>query len=226
MKADQLLSLFDRVSEAPGAVAKVRRFLLDLAVRGKLVEPGDKEWRSEPIERCLAPLSDGRLMHQGWSPQCDATPSPDDMTWGVLKTTSIQNGSFQPQHNKRLPERLEAKPKFEVSEGDILITCAGPRARCGIACLVRQTRPRLMISGKMYRFRVLTDLLEPEYMELYLQSGTAQVQINGMKSGSSESGLNLTHDRFKDLTVDFGSLEEQRRIVARFDELMALCDQL
>ena len=38
MNSAQLLVHFDRISEAPDAVARLRRFILDLAVRGKLVE--------------------------------------------------------------------------------------------------------------------------------------------------------------------------------------------
>ena len=38
MNADHLLALHDRVAEVPDAVARLRRFVLDLAVRGKLVE--------------------------------------------------------------------------------------------------------------------------------------------------------------------------------------------
>ena len=45
MTAARLLERFDRVAEAPGAVAKLRRFILDLAVRGKLV-PHDAPERS------------------------------------------------------------------------------------------------------------------------------------------------------------------------------------
>ena len=37
MKAAQLLANFDRLIEAPGAVPRLRRFILDLAVQGKLV---------------------------------------------------------------------------------------------------------------------------------------------------------------------------------------------
>ena len=33
-----LLAHFDRVTEAPDAIPRLRRFILDLAVRGKLVE--------------------------------------------------------------------------------------------------------------------------------------------------------------------------------------------
>ena len=44
MSPKQLLAYFDRIAEAPGAVSRLRRFILDLAVRGKLVEqdPSDE----------------------------------------------------------------------------------------------------------------------------------------------------------------------------------------
>lgn len=38
MNAELLLAHFDRISDAPGAALRLRRFILDLAVRGKLVE--------------------------------------------------------------------------------------------------------------------------------------------------------------------------------------------
>jgi hypothetical protein len=52
MNATQLLAHFDRLAEAPGAVPRLRRFILDLAVRGKLVEQdaGD-EPAAELLER-------------------------------------------------------------------------------------------------------------------------------------------------------------------------------
>ena len=34
MSSKQLLAYFDRIAEAPGAVPRLRRFILDLAVRG------------------------------------------------------------------------------------------------------------------------------------------------------------------------------------------------
>jgi SelR domain len=44
MNVAQLIAHFDRISEAPDAIARLRRFILDLAVRGKLVEqdPNDE----------------------------------------------------------------------------------------------------------------------------------------------------------------------------------------
>src|SRR6202030_490798 len=38
MNRQLLLAHFDRISDAPDAVPRLRRFVLDLAVRGKLIE--------------------------------------------------------------------------------------------------------------------------------------------------------------------------------------------
>ena len=44
----RLLSLHDRISDAPDAIPRLRRFVLDLAVRGKLLE---QEANDEPIPK-------------------------------------------------------------------------------------------------------------------------------------------------------------------------------
>src|SRR3990172_5360086 len=99
-------------------------------------------WVEAPISDLLAPLEDGRILHHGWSPQCEKEPSSSEDEWGVLKTTAVQDGEFLPQHNKRLPTTLTPRQHLEVKEADLLITCAGPRMRCGVPCLVKKTRRR------------------------------------------------------------------------------------
>jgi type I restriction enzyme S subunit len=55
MNADRLLALFERVADTPDAVDRIRRFILDLAVRGKLVpqDPTD-----EPASELLKRVAD------------------------------------------------------------------------------------------------------------------------------------------------------------------------
>ena len=43
MKADRLITFFDRVIEAPDATTRLRRFVLDLAVRGSLVDQNPED---------------------------------------------------------------------------------------------------------------------------------------------------------------------------------------
>ena len=64
MNAAQVLDHFDRISDAPDAIPRLRRFILDLAVRGKLVEqdPND-EPASELLKRIQAEKT--RLIQAG-----------------------------------------------------------------------------------------------------------------------------------------------------------------
>ena len=64
MNANILLTHFDRIADAPDAVPRLRRFVLDLAVRGRLVpqEPDD-EPASELVKRIAAEKA--RLVRAG-----------------------------------------------------------------------------------------------------------------------------------------------------------------
>lgn len=163
------------------------------------------------LREVLIPLTKRSPLQQGWSPQCERSSAPPG-EWGVLKTTAIQPGHFDDSANKLLPPTLVPKPELAVQAGDLLLTCAGPRSRCGVPALVRQTRPKLMISGKMYRFRTVPHM-DPRFLEAYLLSPNAQQSIDEMKTGINESGLNLTKDRFLRLEVPVPSVAEQRRIM-------------
>ena len=50
MNPAQLLAHFDRINDAPAAIPRLRQFILDLAVRGKLVE---QDPRDEPAPALL-----------------------------------------------------------------------------------------------------------------------------------------------------------------------------
>lgn len=182
-------------------------------------------WAVAGIEDALLPFENNQTLRQGWSPQCELFPAQSDDHWGVLKTTAIQDGEFQPEHNKQLPSKLEPDTLLEVKVGDLLLTCAGPRVRCGVICLVRKTRPRLMISGKMYRFRTEKRIALPAYLEAFLRSHDTKKRIDAMKTGISDSGLNLTLSRFKTLEVPLPPPPEQRRIVAKIEELFSELDK-
>lgn len=62
MNPQHLLQHFDRISEAPDAVARLRRFILDLAVRGKLVEQDPND---EPAAELLKRIQAGKTKKAG-----------------------------------------------------------------------------------------------------------------------------------------------------------------
>lgn len=183
-----------------------------------------EDWVEVDIETVFATLENGKKINQGWSPQCKKYPSPSEDIWGVLKTTAIQKNKFLENENKELPSDKPVREYLEVKANDILLTCAGPRNRCGVACRVQKTRKKLLLSGKMYRFRVNQDLMLTEFMTLFLQSQKAWLAIDKMKTGSSDSGLNLTHARFRKLPSPIAPLPEQRAIVAKIETLFSSLD--
>jgi type I restriction enzyme S subunit len=78
-----------------------------------------------------------------------------------------------------------------------------------------------MISGKMYRFRGDERLISSKFLACFLRSPGARDEIEGMKTGISESGLNLTHERFSHLMVPLPPLPEQHRIAEKIESLFA-----
>src|SRR6516165_1149343 len=58
MNAERLLAYYERLADAPDAIGRLRRFILDLAVRGKLVpqNPNDDP-ASKLLERITAEKS-------------------------------------------------------------------------------------------------------------------------------------------------------------------------
>ena len=118
------------------------------------------------------------------------------------------------------------KSVTQVNSGDILITRAGPKNRVGISCLVHETRPKLMISDKIIRFHLIQAGLYERYISLCLNAGLTSRHIEESKSGMAESQMNISQDKLKAAPIPLCPVPEQKRIVAKVDELMALCDAL
>ncbi len=181
---------------------------------------------SLPVTWAWAPLrSLITLMDAGWSPQCADHPRSNSDTWGVLKTTAVQALAFDCRQHKELPNKLQPRPECETQVGDILVTRAGPKNRVGVACVVDNTEPRLMISDKLIRFRLLHGL-SPRFFAITLNAGATNVAIEDAKSGMAVMQMNISQDKLRAVPVPLPPLAEQHRIVAKVDELLALCDQL
>jgi restriction endonuclease S subunit len=170
-------------------------------------------WELKRLGDCLENLKSGKKAERGWSPQCLSHPSRGENIWGVLKTTSVQMGEFQPEYNKELPESLEPKVGLEVNPGDFLVTTTGPRNRCGIVCHVKKTRKKLIFSGKILRFRVNEDEILPNWLMFLLMSPRYQGTLDKMKVGTSDSSVSIGNQQILDLQVPVPPIGEQLKIV-------------
>jgi type I restriction enzyme S subunit len=215
-----------RLDRVPALLKRFRQSVLASATSGgltaewRMTNGVNDEWETVPLQDTI----DG--IEQGWSPKCENEPSTNPTDWAVIKTTAIQEMAFLEYENKRLPKHLKPRPNLEIQPGDILITRAGPRVRAAVTCMVDSVRPRLIVCDKVYRFRAKKDKTTPNYLNVFLNSPLIVQQLDEMKTGISDSGVNLTQSKFNALQVPLPTLPEQQEIVRRVEDLFAFADRI
>lgn len=215
----RLESHFDTLFTTETSIDALKQTILDLAVRGKLVKQDASDWPVEPLGKYVNEAA------AGWSPKCIETPRSDD-NWGVLKVSAVTWGRFQPEENKELPPSLEPRPEIEVAPGDFLISRANTAELVARSVVVPLNAPRkLMMSDKIIRFR-FNDKIDPEYVNLVHASPFARAYYARVAGGTSSSMKNVSQSQIRALEIPIPPLAEQHRIVAKVDELIALCDNL
>ncbi len=160
-------------------------------------------------------------IENGWSPSCHAHPAAADR-WGVIKVGSVSFGEFNPTENKELPVTLTPRPEYEIRPGDFLFSRANTIDLVGACALVATTRPRLMLSDKIFRFIFHADSrLEPAYLNHVLKSLALRRQIAVGATGTSPTMKNISKAKILALRIPLPAPEEQRRIAAYLDDVDA-----
>ncbi|MEX5563585.1 restriction endonuclease subunit S [Pseudophaeobacter sp. 1A16562] len=244
MNAERLLEVYEQISEAPEAIARLRRFVLDLAVRGKLVEQdAEDEPASVQCERIAAAkarldikerkakrrLVDPSLtevsfdLPAGWADarfadlvrvvNGRAYKKPELLSEGtpVLRVGNL----FTSDH--WYYSDLELEEDKYCDKGDLIYAWSasfGPFIWDG---------PRVIYHYHIWKLPLFSeDDLSKRYIFLFLQQKTREIK----DAGHGISMIHMTKEKMEQLVVPLPPLAEQHRIVAKVDELMALCDRL
>ena len=103
MNATRLLALYERVADAPDAVARLRRFVLDLAVRGKLVEQDPADERASELLKQIAAekarlVKAGKIRKRKIPPPVEEPPFdvPDNWRWTRMREVTSDRGQRVP----------------------------------------------------------------------------------------------------------------------------------
>lgn len=115
---------------------------------------------------------------------------------------------------------------MQVKAGDILITRAGPTNRTGIACLVKDIRYNLILSDKTLRINMTDNYVCKDFIIMVLNSPQVRQLIIGLMSGMDKQQVNISQDKYKTVLIPLPPLAEQKRIVAKLEEILPLCEKL
>jgi type I restriction enzyme, S subunit len=155
----------------------------------------------------------------GISPDCEERPVSSEREWGVLKTTSVTWDGWNPNAHKVLPERYWGLKTLEVHYGDVIITKAGPRHRCGVVVNVTTHPKNLIASGKMIVLRPDANLVLPVILAGALAERETQQYLDARTTGMAESQLNFTNEVLLETLVSLPSFQEQKQIADILEQL-------
>jgi type I restriction enzyme S subunit len=147
-----------------------------------------------------------------------------DGEWGIIKVSAMTWGAFDPSENKAIPsDRVD--PRFEVREGDLLVSRANTDEYVGASVLVGPVRPRLLLSDKSLRV-VPVRGVRTDWLWRALQAPSARQQISAMATGTKASMRNISQESLKRIRVRCATGEAQAAAVASFAEIATVIDRL
>jgi type I restriction enzyme S subunit len=216
MNADRLLEHFERISDAPDAVDRLRSLVFTLAHKGRLLADGCKtSWHTTTVGEVATEIKPGLA--------CAKSHQQADGCVHLRTHNVATNGRMNFDLLVRVdPRRLDAE-KRGLKKGDILFNNTNSQELVGKTCLVHEDND-FAFSNHLTRIRLCNEV-DPAFLVNYF--------LNLLRTGFfarlcnrwiGQAGINTT--ALKAVPLSVPPLAEQHRIVAKVDELMALCDRL
>ena len=191
-----------------------------------------RERRSAAVEHALEAAADRGLLlkrlvsrvDQGISPDTSSATGLEDI-W-VLKSGASNDGFFNEEASKPVPESVTVPLEIELHEGDLVVSRASGSPRLvGSAAIVGQLSRRLVLSDKNFRL-VPSQNVWVRYLYWALNSQIYREQVLRSISGAEGLANNLPLSKLMNFTVPVPPLEEQREIADHLDRETATIDAL
>lgn len=230
MTTAQFFEKFDLFAGAPDAIPRLRQLILELAVRGQLTSatshPPAASHPSAPSDPSAQPF-----------------PIPQEWRWASLREVAAPCGQKKPDapftyidvgaiDNQRgvisaKAEVVEAtkapsRARKIVRSGCVIYATVRPYLR-NIAIVTREFDPPA-IASTAFAVLMPEKVLDAQFLFYWLRCASFQDIVSSKMKGVAYPAISDTE--FWQCPVPLPPLAEQKRIVAKVDELMALCDQL
>ena len=249
MNNDWFFEKFALIADAPGAVDRIRELVLQMAIQGRLVQQDPTD---EPANATLlkypSTVSAKFIKTPDAGTPCPKITLPLGWVWNRLTNVlkKLTDGTHHSPPNSNFGEFPYVTAKniknhgIEISNltyvtkelhneifsrcnpehGDLLYIKDG--ATTGIVA-INQLREEFSMLSSVALLK-LTGAIDNRYLLWTLRSPFFYNQIRAAMKGAAITRVNLTE--LAQTWIPLPPLAEQKRIVAKVDELMGLCDEL
>ncbi len=253
MNAQTFLTNFGHFANAPNGVAKLRELVLNLAMQGKLVQQSSKDLPAtslleevEAEKHRIAKERGARPHKQQLDISAQEIPYPPPPGWewvrfghiaqhnsgktldkgrntghprDYITTSNLYWGTFVLEGLRQMLIRDDELERCTARKGDLLICEGGEAGRAAVWNYDKE----VSFQNHIHRARFYCGI-DPYYAYRFLQKLNATGEINRYRKGVGIS--NMSGKALASIPFPLPPVAEQRRIVAKIDELMTLCDTL
>jgi type I restriction enzyme S subunit len=195
--------------------ADLRKSILTLAVQGLLAPHDEQTWATRKLKDLTTKIGSGSTPSGGKEAyQASGVP--------LIRSMNVHFGSFVRDGLAFLNEKQAEKLKnVAVKQNDVLLNITG--ASIGRVTTAPSDMEGARVNQHVCIVRPTLQIL-PRFLETFLASPVVQGLIDDVQVGATREAL--TKAMIEQFEIPVPSLAEQRRVVAKVDELMALVDAL
>ena len=132
---------------------------------------------------------------------------------GVLKTSCVTNGSFNPSKSKLVDDPDEiSRLKEPVSANTIIMSRMNTPDLVGASGYVESDYPNLFLPDRLWALKAKKNKADCRWLYIVLASSPTRFRISNLATGTSGSMKNITKSDVRSLPILLPPLDEQRKI--------------
>lgn len=142
-----------------------------------------------------------------------------------LTLTATTSGYFKADAFKYVDIQLEPDSKYWLKKDDLLIQRSNSRELVGTSCIYTGDDDTFIYPDLMMKLRVMNGV-DVKYVDHVLKSPLTRNYFSKTASGTSESMPKINQGIVSATLIPLPPLAEQKRIVAKLEEILPLCERL
>jgi type I restriction enzyme S subunit len=201
-------------------VAELRKAILQLAVLGRLVPQNPNEGATQKVT--MEELVGRKNLKNGLS----LSPVDRPSDFACLPLSAMQGSTIDCSVGKPIEIDYNRAEPYLIKPRDIFIIRGnGSKDRVGIAGMARICPPNVLFPDLFIRVPLPPNKIDNDYFLIAWNSPVTREVLERL--AATTSGIwKINQGHISVCEIPLPPLAEQKRIVAKVDELMALCDKL